>query len=369
MAIVTLFFFTSFVTSHAAPALKDAFKDCFRIGAALNQATFMGQDTNGVAIVKAQFNTITPENILKWESVHPEPGKFAFDLPDQYVAFGEKNGMFIIGHTLVWHSQTPRWVFQDDKGNRLERDALLDRLKEHISTVVGRYKGRVRGWDVVNEALNDDGSMRNTMWYRIIGDDFLIKAFQFAHEADPGAELYYNEFSLEKPGKRKGAIALIKKLQAAGVPVTGIGYQAHVKLASPSAEDIDTTISELAGLGIKVMITELDVDALPSASGYTGADVSQREAYRAGLNPYTNGLPAEVQQKLADRYRDLFRVFVKHRDAISRVTFWGVEDGGSWLNSFPVRGRTNYPLLFDRQYRAKPAFEAVISTAPKVGSK
>jgi endo-1,4-beta-xylanase len=361
--------------TDAAPALKDAFKDCFRIGVALNQATFTGEDTNAVAIAKAQFNTITPENILKWESVHPEPNKFAFDLPDQYVAFGEKNGMFIIGHTLVWHNQTPKWVFQDDKGNELSRDALLNRLKEHISTVVGRYKGRVRGWDVVNEALNDDGSMRKTPWYRIIGDDYLIKAFQFAHEADPAAELYYNEFALDKRGKRKGAIALIKKLQTAGVPVTGIGYQAHVKLETPSVAVVDKVITDLAALGIKVMITELDVDALPSGKSYAGADIDKLAKYRASLDPYTNGLPAEVQKKLAERYRDLFRVFVKHRDVIPRVTFWGVEDGGSWLNSFPIRGRTNYPLLWDRQYRPKPAFDAVLqvgiepSPSPSKSSK
>ena len=198
------------------PALKDVFKKDFLIGAALNQNQFTGRDQRGLPIITTQFNSITPENVLKWESVHPEPGKYNFEGPDRYVAFGEKYRMFIVGHTLVWHNQTPRWVFEDAKGGPVDRQTLLDRMRDHIHTVVGRYQGRIKGWDVVNEALDEDGSLRQTPWMKIIGEDYLVKAFEFAHEADPSAQLYYNDYSLENEAKRKGAIDLIKKLKARG---------------------------------------------------------------------------------------------------------------------------------------------------------
>ena len=344
------------------PSLKDAFRDAFRIGAALNAAQFTGQDARDAALVKAQFNTITPENVLKWESVHPNPDQYAFDLPDRYVDFGETNHMKIIGHTLVWHSQTPRWVFQDAEGKPADRETLLARMRQHIQTVVGRYKGRIAGWDVVNEALNDDGTLRQSPWLRIIGDDYIAKAFQFAHEADPDAELYYNDYSLENDAKRMGAIDLIRKLQAQGMPITAVGMQDHHKLDRPPIERTDAAITDFAKLGIKVNITELDIDVLPAATQQGGADVSLNVAAHPKLNPYPDGLPEAMQEALAKRYAGLFGVYLKHRDVITRVTFWGVSDGASWLNNWPVRGRTNYPLLFDRQDRPKPAFNAVIAT-------
>jgi endo-1,4-beta-xylanase len=352
--------------SHAGranqPALKDVFKRDFLVGAALNQHQFTERDERGLPIIISQFNSITPENVLKWESVHPQPGTFSFDSPDAYVAFGEKYHMFIIGHTLIWHSQTPRWVFEDDKHNPVDRDTLLGRMREHIHTVVGRYKGRIKGWDVVNEALNEDGTLRQSPWLKIIGEDYLVKAFQFAREADPDAQLYYNDYSLENEPKRKGAIELIRKLKAAGIPIHAVGLQGHDKLDWPTAEQEDATIAAFASLGIKVNITELDIDVLPRANRSQGADVATAAEARQDLNPFANGLPDTVQQKLARRYADLFRVFLKHHDVIDRVTFWGVTDGDSWLNNWPVRGRTSYPLLFDRAGRPKPAFDAVVQT-------
>jgi endo-1,4-beta-xylanase len=345
------------------PTLRDAFRKDFLIGAAINQNQFFERDTRGVSIISSQFNSITPENVLKWESVHPQPGTYRFEGPDRYVAFGEKYRMFIIGHTLIWHNQTPRWVFQDDKGNPVDRDTLLSRMREHIQTVVGRYKGRIKGWDVVNEALNEDGTMRQSPWLKIIGEDYLQKAFEFAHEADPNAQLYYNDYSLENEAKRNGAIELIKKLKAAGVPIHAVGLQGHDKLDWPSVEQQDATIAAFAKLGIKVNITELDIDVLPRAVRSQGAEVTLNAENSAQLNPYPNGLPDSMQQTLAKRYADLFAVFVKHRDAIERVTFWGVADGDSWLNNWPVRGRTSYPLLFDRAGQPKPAFDAVVKTS------
>ena len=350
-------------SGYAQTTLKAAFKNDFLIGAALSEAEFTGQNINAAALVKAQFDTISPENVLKWESIHPKPDQYNFKAADQYVEFGQKNGLFIVGHTLVWHQQTPKWVFQDDKGNPLDRDTLLARMREHIFTVVGRYKGKIGGWDVVNEALNDDGTLRESPWEKIIGEDYLLKAYQFAHEADPQAQLYYNDFSLENAPKREGAIALVKKLQAAGIPIAGVGLQGHYKMDWPTPAQLDETIEAFSKLGVKVMITELDLDVLPPATRSQSAEVSMNFALEAKLNPYTNGLPAAVQQQLTQRYADLFAVFVKHHDVVSRVTFWGVTDGDSWLNNWPVKGRTAYPLLFNRDCQPKPAFNAILQIA------
>jgi endo-1,4-beta-xylanase len=352
-------------TPSAPPAttLKDAFRGAFRVGAALNANQFSGVDTRGAALVKTQFNTISPENVLKWEAVHPQPGIYDFNAPDKYVAFGEQNGMFVIGHTLVWHSQTPRWVFQDASGRPVSRDTLLARMRDHIHTVVGRYKGRIKGWDVVNEALAEDGSLRRSPWLTIIGDDYIAKAFEYAREADPAAELYYNDYSVENAAKRNGAVQLIAKLKAQGVPVTAIGLQGHDKMDWPTPAQQDSTIAALAKLGVKVNITELDVDVLPPAVLNRTADVSVRAQLDPKTNPFVSGLPDTVQKALAARYAALFQVFLEHRDVIDRVTFWGVGDGDSWLNNWPVLGRVSYPLLFDRQDNPKPAFDAVIRTA------
>jgi endo-1,4-beta-xylanase len=344
----------------ASVALKDAFRGTFMVGGALNADQFSGRDARGAALIRTHFNTITPENVLKWEHVHPRPGVFAFEAPDRYVEFGTSNGMFVVGHTLVWHSQTPRWVFQDSSGAPVSRDTLLARMREHIHTVVGRYKGRIDGWDVVNEALNEDGTLRRSPWLTIIGEDYITKAFQFAHEADPTAELYYNDYSVENAPKRNGAVRIVQSLQAAGVKVAGVGLQGHNKLEWPTAAQQDSTIAAFAALGVKVMITELDVDVLPAVPNAQGAEVGFNARLQERLNPYRTALPDSVQQRLAARYAALFAVYLKHSRTISRVTFWGVSDGDSWLNNWPMRGRTSYPLLFDRNGAPKPAFDAII---------
>jgi endo-1,4-beta-xylanase len=353
----------SLTAAVAQTSLKDAFHSDFLVGAAVNKAQFSGEDARGVNIVTTQFNSITPENVLKWESVHPKPDVYDFAGPDKYVEFGEKNHMFIIGHTLVWHNQTPKWVFEDEKGNPITRSALLKRLKDHINKVVGRYKGRIKGWDVVNEAINEDGTMRQSPWMKIIGDDYIELAFQFAHQADPKAELYYNDFNLENEPKRNGAIELIRKLKAKGVPVHAVGLQGHNNLDWPTTEQQDATITAFKQLGVKVNITELDITVLPSPNKQPTAEVTATSESKPDMNPYADGLPDSVQQKLTSRYADLFAVYVKHRDAIERVTFWGVTDGDSWRNDWPTRGRKDYPLLFDRNGAPKPAFQAVIRSA------
>jgi endo-1,4-beta-xylanase len=370
-ALCLLSFFVPFGIPAAADkqkTLKDVFKDDFRMGAALNRRQIFETDARGAEIVRTHFNSITSENILKWALVHPQPLKYDFAAPDRFVEFGEKHGMFIVGHTLVWHNQTPPWVFEDEQGKPLSREALLSRMREHIFTVVGRYKGRINGWDVVNEALNQDGTMRQSPWLKIIGEDYLVQAFRFAHEADPDAELYYNDYDLELPAKRKGAVELVKKLQGAGVSLAGVGLQNHNLMDWPSVEDEDVTIEAFAKLGLKVHITELDVDVLPRTTK-PGADYAVDIAPTPKLNPYTAGLPDSAQSALARRYANLFSVYLKHRHVIERVTFWGVADGDSWLNNWPIKGRTNYPLLFDRLGQPKPAFHAIVDTGNDGGKK
>jgi endo-1,4-beta-xylanase len=332
--------------------LKDLAPSGWLIGAAINQNQSDGRDTGAVDLVTRQFNTISPENLLKFQSLHPEPERFTFDAADRYVAFGRDRGMAVIGHTLVWHSQTPRWVWDGADGGPADRATMLARMRTHISTVVGRYQGRIRGWDVVNEALNDDGTLRDSPWRRGIGDDYIARAFEFAHQADPNAELYYNDYNLAtRPAKRAGAIRIVKDLQQRGLRIDAVGEQGHWRLDTPTPAELDQTITDLRGAGVKVMITELDVNLLPPAGAPAPGQSPSPES-----NPYTTGLPEDVQQALARYYADAFRVLLKHRDDITRVTFWGVSDGDSWLN----RGRVNHPLLWDRQRRPKPAFDEVV---------
>jgi endo-1,4-beta-xylanase len=349
--------------AQAPATLKDAYKADFPVGVAINTAQITGQDGRGYAIITTQFDSISPENVLKWEVVHPLPGKYDFTLADRYVAFGVDHHMWTVGHNLVWHSQTPGWVFRDEKGDLLTRGALLARMHDHIATVVGRYKGRIQSWDVVNEALNEDGTLRPSLWEKIIGDDYIAKAFEYAHEADPAAQLTYNDYNLENPVKRDGAVRLVQRLLAVGVPISCVGIQDHDSLTWPTVEQEGAAIDAFAKVGVKVAISELDIDVLPPALGQQTADVSAQAAADAKLNPWPNGLPDDLQKQLAARYAELFRVFAAHKAAISRVTLWGVTDGDSWKNDWPVRGRTNYPLLFDREGQPKAAFWTVLEAA------
>lgn len=358
------------VAEAPAPVtLKGAYQSAFAIGAAVNAAQFTGQDVRGAALVKAQFNSITPENALKWENIHPRLDSYDFDLADKYIGFGEQNHMFIVGHCLVWHNQIPGKVFRDEQGNLVTRKVLLKRMHDHIHEVVGRYKGKIKSWDVVNEALNDDGSLRQTLWLKIIGKDYIAKAFQYAHEADPHAELTYNDYSLENEAKRNGAIALIKELKEKRVPISSVGLQGHDSLDWPSVGQEDATITAFENMGLRVVISELDIDVLPSVVGQGSADVSKHMETNPNLDPYASGLPESVQVELAKRYGELFGVFLQHRAGVQRVTFWGVSDGDSWRNDWPVRGRTNYPLLFDRHGEAKLAFDAVIRASGGLSSR
>ena len=380
------------------PTLKNVYKRHFRIGVAINRTITTGKTDNGsrtleqvdkdIALTKEQFNQISPENDMKWELVHPREGADGYDFgpADAYVDFGLKNHMFIVGHTLVWHGQTPRWVFAgntpfpdapsasapvplppangaganpggqfrlgfDNRRPRATRDELLQRMRDHIHTVVGRYKGKIKVWDVVNEALSDGGpnTLRNSLWLQIIGPDFIAKAFEYAHEADPAAILRYNDYGLENPAKRQKLITLIKELQAKKVPVMAIGTQTHVSVSSPTIEEEDRALTEIETLGLPIHITELDVNGAQGGQRNTGADVANNAATTQG------GLVEEANQRLATQYANLFTVFRKHK-SVKVVTLWGINDGVSWRAS-------GKPLLFDNDDQPKPAFDAVIRAA------
>ncbi len=362
-------FFCSLHQIHSQIAtLKDSYKDAFKMGAAVNPAIVSGSDKASQDIVLTHFNTITVENVMKAALINPQPGVFNFGPADDYVAFGEKNRMFIIGHTLVWHNQTPDWFFKDENGKPRSYEAVKERLHEHIKTVASRYVGRVNAWDVVNEQIGEDGKYRPTTWVNGIGDgDELMKlSFKYAAQYAPNTELYYNDFNAWRPEKRDGIIRMIKMLQKEGIRIDGVGMQGHWGLNYPKNQYIEEAIDAYAACGIKVMITEMDIDVLPLTregqiigQGMTHPQF-QLEEFKNYLDPYTKGLPADIQKKLTERYQELFKIFYKKRDKIDRVTFWGINDGMNWKNDYPIPNRTNYPLLWDRNYQPKPALKAVL---------
>jgi endo-1,4-beta-xylanase len=350
------------------PAFKEAYQDAFRIGCAVNGYVISDRDTASRNLIMEHFNTITVENAMKAEPIHPRPGEYRFGPADDLVKFGEENGMFIVGHTLVWHNQTPAWFFTDEQGNPNTPEMQIERMRSHIEAVAGRYAGRVDAWDVVNEVIDDDGSYRPTTWVRGVGSgDTLVKmAFLFASRYAPGTELYYNDFNAWRPAKRDGIARLVRMLQHEGIRIDGVGMQGHWGLNYPKNEYIEAAIDTFASLGVKVMITELDVDVLPLTreGQIIGQSMSEKqfqlEEFELFLDPYQEGLPEGVQRELEERYTELFDIFYSRREKIDRVTFWGVHDGMSWKNGYPVPGRTNYPLLFDRNRKPKPALESVL---------
>ena len=360
---------SGFVQTQDRPALKDVFKDAFVMGTAVNDAIVSGQDAAARELVLRHFGSITVENAMKAGPINPEPGRWNFGPADAFVEFGEKHRLFIVGHTLVWHNQTPDWFFQDETGKTNTPQGQLERMRRHIEAVAGRYKGRVHAWDVVNEVVDNDGSYRPTTWVNAVGsgDELVKAAFRFASEYAPGTELYYNDFNAWRPAKRDGIVRMVKMLKAEGIRIDGIGMQGHWGLNYPKTEYIEAAVDAYAALGVKVMITELDVDVLPLTreGQIIGTVMShpqfQLEEFETYLDPYPDGLPADVERQVAERWAELFRILYGRRDKIDRVTLWGVHDGMSWKNNYPVPGRTNYALLFGRDLRPKPAFDAVVA--------
>jgi len=340
-------------------SLSDRYKDLFHLGAAINEDIILGKDLQSKTIVTSEFNSITPENSLKWMYLQPFPNKFNFGAADKYVELGIKNNMHIVGHALVWHNQ-----LADFMKTTVSRSEFKKHVENHINTVVSRYKGKIDTWDVVNEAFNENGSLRPSVFKKQMGENYIEDVFKLAETADPDADLIYNDYNLYKPAKRAGVLKMVKKLQENGTKINAIGVQAHWRLNSPSLMEIEQIILDISDLGVEVMFTELDVTVLPNPWELVGAEVTQNFSKFEGdpkMDPYPKALPKSVEKQLAKRYEDIFKLFIKHQDKISRVTFWGVMDKHSWLNDWPIKGRTNYPLLFDRNYQPKKAYNKLIN--------
>jgi endo-1,4-beta-xylanase len=341
--------FTTPSTLMAQKTLKEAYKDFFPVGVAVAPGNLTGPEAE---LIVKQFSSLTPENAMKMGPIHPEPNRYVWQGPDAIVAFAQKNGMKVRGHTLCWHNQTPKWFFTDSIGGQVSREVLLGRLRQHINEVVGRYKGKIYAWDVVNEAVPDTGTgkYRRSKFYEITGEDYIAKAFEYAHAADPDAVLFYNDYNTESSAKREKIFQLLKKLKAKNVPIHGVGLQGHWSIYEPSAQDIEKSIQQFSSLGLKVQITELDISVHP------------KEHERREKKPTDTGeLTTEMVQKQSAQYKMLFDVFRKYKGTVTGVTFWNVSDKTTWLDNFPVPNRKDYPLLFDQDYNPKKAFDGVVN--------
>ena len=331
--------------------LKDIVSDKFLMGAAVNTYQASGKDTASVRVLKKHFNSIVAENCMKSAEMQPVEGCFDFSRSDEFVQFGQENNMSVIGHCLIWHSQCPEWFFEDENGGTVSPETLKKRMKIHISTIVGRYKGKIKGWDVVNEAFLDNGMYRESKFYQILGEEFIPLAFQYAHEADPDAELYYNDYNMSSKWRRKAVVKMIGNLKSRGIRIDAVGMQGHMGMDYPGIDDFEKSILAFGEAGVKVMVTEWDMSALPTLD--TSANITDTVAFSSILNPYPDVLPDSVANVWNARMKQFFNLFEKHSDIVSRVTVWGITDSDSWKNNFPVRGRKDYPLLFDRNYRPK----------------
>jgi endo-1,4-beta-xylanase len=328
--------------------LKDYYRNYFPIGVAVSVNTLSGDQGT---LLLSQFNSLTPENAMKMGPIHPEENRYNWHDADSIVAFAQQHGLKIRGHNLCWHEQTPAWLFKDANGGLVSKEVLLKRLKDHINTVVSRYRGKIYAWDVVNEAVDDDSTkfLRNSMWYKICGEDFITKAFEYAHEADPKAILFYNDYNTERPQKRERVYKLLKKLVDAGVPINGVGLQAHWSVYEPTAMELRTAIQQFSSLGLKVQFTEVDVSVFPWEKN--------SRALKAGeIGAFT----PELEKKQMDKYAEIFKIFREYRSVITGVTFWNLSDRYSWLDEYPVKGRKNFPLLFDQNLQAKKAYWSVV---------
>nr|AGO43919.1 endoxylanase [Anoxybacillus sp. Ip-C] len=320
------------------PSLREVYKEYFRIGAAVSPITIKTQKD----LLVSHVNSITAENHMKFEHLQPKEGEFTFEQADEIVHFALSNNMVVRGHTLVWHNQTPTWMFYDREGKVIGRELLFERLKAHISTVVRRYKGKVYCWDVVNEAVADEGNdlLRISRWSEIAGMEFIEKAFLYAREADPNALLFYNDYNESFPEKREKIYKLVKSLLEKHIPVDGIGLQAHWSLTRPTLEEIRLAIERYASLGVQLHITELDISMF------------EFDDHRNDLIKPTD----QMVDKQAERYEQIFSLFKEYSDVIQNVTFWGIADDYTWLDNFPVKQRKNWPFLFDENHQPKATY-------------
>lgn len=354
--------------------LKDAFAKDFNVGVAVAQSIISRNETESIKLICEQFNAVSPESVLKPEYIHPTPDRWNFQPGDAYCKFAADHGLKALGHTLMWHNQTPDFFWLNADGSVKSQEQIKANLVEYIEKTVTHFAGKVYAWDVVNEVVSEEGGYRNDKgwekYYKDL-DELVCLAFSTAQRCDPNAELYYNEYNMWRQSKVDGVVHIVKMLKEKGIRIDGVGIQAHWGLNYPAVKDIETTIDRLYDLGVKVMITELDIDMLPFSkegqmTGKAMYDPAlQREEFMRYLNPYAQGVPEEVEQQIADRYEEIMRTIYNKRDKISRVTFWGLHDGVSWKNDYPIPNRTNYPLLFDRKLQKKKAYYQVVNIPSK----
>lgn len=342
------------------PTLRETVGQHFRIGCAVNNTIVQNPQSEAHRHVCNQFNSVVAENCMKAQFLSPAEDVWNWSEADAFVSFGERNGMQVIGHCLVWHSQTADWMFRDKDGNEVSREILIQRMHRYIRTVVGRYKGRVAGWDVCNECFEDDGSRRQSPWQRIIGDDYIELAFRFAHEADPDAELYYNDYSMSIPAKYEAVCSLVNDLKQKGLRIDAVGMQSHNGLTWPKLSNYDQAIDAIAATGVKVIISELDLNVLPNPDTFSGAEVTQYYDYSEQMDPYAKGMDRTTADLIGERWQAFFLLYRQHAHQISRVTFWAAGDADSWLNDWPIPGRHAYATLFDRDYNPKPVLNEII---------
>jgi endo-1,4-beta-xylanase len=340
---------TTTAESNTTKGLKDYYKDYFLMGVAVAPRMLHGEDS---ALIVNHFNSLTAENAMKMEPLHPRENEYFWKDGDEIAAFAQKHKMKLRGHNLLWHAQAPSWMFKDSKGDTVSKQVLLQRLKEHITTVVKHYKNSVYGWDVVNEAIDDRDSVvyRPTAWYKIIGEEFIAKAFEYAHEADPKSVLFYNDYNTENPGKREKIYQVVKKLKEAGVPIHGVGLQGHWSVNNPSREELEKSIQMFSSLGLQVQVTELDVSVYAGRQGGQLIQGQRRDT--------TTGFTPEMEEQQREKYKMVFDVFRQYKKSLTGVTFWNVSDYYSWLDG---RGRKNYPLLFDKNRQPKKAYWDVVN--------
>ena len=375
MGVLPFSLFTFLPSS--AQTLKDAYRDYWYTGVSVNQwevaADLSGSNEHNVTgqvsndqtvnwqVITQNFNWVVAENCMKCEVIHPKEGVYDFTLADQFVDKAKDAGLKVLGHCLIWHSQCAPWFHYDEKGNLVSADVLKKRMREHIYTIVNHFRGRVDAWDVVNEAFEDDGTPRKSLFYQILGSDYIPLAFQYAHEADPNVELYYNDYSMNKAAKVEGVANFFRPLINAGLPISAIGMQGHLILEDNHyIQEYEHSIETIASLGLPTAFTELDLSVLPNPFGFSGANVSDRFAYRPEMDPYKKGLTREQEQKVEAFWVSFYQMLLRHRKDIQRVSFWCLNDANSWRNDFPIKGRTDYATLFDRQNRPKPFIDKLI---------
>lgn len=341
---------TGAATSPSEKGLKDYFQPYFPVGVAVSPRALKSDEAQ---LILREFNSMTPENAMKMGPIHPRENEYNWRDADSIAAFARRNNLKLRGHTLCWHNQAPSWLFKDEQGNQVTKAVLLQRLKEHIHTVVGRYKDVIYAWDVVNEAISDkpDEYLRPSLWYQICGEEYLAKAFEYAHEADPNALLFYNDYNEINPVKRDKIFRLVKSLKDAGVPIHGLGLQGHWAINEPSEQQLTSTIEKFGQLGVQLQITELDISVYPK----------EHDAREWRPGDADTAFSTEKESAQLEKYRMCFQVFKKYSKLISGVTFWNISDRNSWLDNFPVRNRKDYPLLFDRNLQPKKAYWEVVN--------